>query len=491
MSSYKDIAKTSGLIAFVQVAQMVFTLVRNKTISVLLGSGAFGLYSLYNTLIQMGTSVAIFGLNNSVVREIARCKDDKQQIGRVYYVCNRLVGTFSLIVCALILIFADEISRYMFNEGGHAGGVRCVAVIVLFMVAAQEGYAVLNGIRSMRRLAISQIVSSGAGSIGTVLAVILWREDSIPAALGIIAVTMAIVTYIYVRKDGIREVKVDKASFFSIARTLVYIGAGVTVAGVISTTMTFLSKSFLTEHYTLSAVGLYQASWTVSNLYTGIILSAMGVDFMPRLSKIIDDHKQATTLINQQIIFGIVVASIAITGILLFAKEILYILYAKEFEDAANIVRWHIVGVFFRVIAFPFSYTILAKGKAVQYAVIQTIFWTGDYLLLMLCSHIWGFDGLGVNYPIAYSCYLMMTCLASKRICSFSFSRELIRVLCILLGLIGISWGWASCNVDNIWMKYAVNIVILMVLFLYVNHYLKTKMDINFVQLIKSKISKR
>ncbi len=490
MPTYKDIAKTSGLVAFVQMAQMVFSFVRNKAISVLLGSAAFGLYSLYDNLVHMGSSVALFGLNNSLVREIARCSD-KQQIGRVYYVCSRLIGTFSLIVCVLILIFAEEIGQYAFNEGGHAGGIRCVAFIVLFMVASQEGYAVLNGIRSMRRLAISQIVSSGTGSLGTVLAVLLWREDAIPAALGIIAVTMAVVTYIYVRMEGIREVRVGWSDFKGISRTLIYIGAGVTVVGVVNTMMSFLSKSFLTEHYTLSAVGLYQSSWTVSNLYTGIILSAMGVDFMPRLSKIINDHKQAVSLINQQIIFGVVVASLAITGIMLFSKEILYILYAKEFEPAANIVRWHIVGVFLRVIAFPFSYTILASGSAAIYAVVQTLFWTGDYLLLMLCSHLWGFEGLGVNYPIAYSGYLLMVYFAGKHICGFSFSRELKKVLCVLFLFIGISWAWVSFDMANVGWKYAVNIVLLAVHFFYVNRYLKTKMDLNFIELIKNKIRKR
>ena len=75
MTSYKSIAKSSGLIAFVQIAQMVFSLLRNKAISILLGSGAFGLYSIYNTFIEMGSVFAVFGVNNSVVRELSRCGD--------------------------------------------------------------------------------------------------------------------------------------------------------------------------------------------------------------------------------------------------------------------------------------------------------------------------------------------------------------------------------------------------------------------------------
>lgn len=438
----------------------------------------------------MGSVFAVFGLNNSVVRELSRCGDDKRAIGKVYYISNRLILFSSAIVFLLTLVFAEEIGLYIFNENGHAAGVRCVAFIVVFMVAAKEGYAILNGIRSLRKLAISQIVSSGVGSIGVILAVWLWKVDAIPAALGIISVTMAVVTYFYVRKEGIREVKASWMEFRKTSRTLLYIGAGVTVAGIVSTLMTLMSKSFLTEHYSISAVGFYQSSWTISNLYTGIILAAMGVDFMPRLSKVIDDGKQATELINQQIIFGIVLSSVAISGILLFSKEILNLLYTKDFEVASIIVRWHIIGVFFRVMAFPFSYTILAKGEAKFYTVAQILFWTGDYMLLMICSHFWGFEGLGVNYPIAYLGYLVMTFLAARRICHFSCSGELVRVLGRLCVFIGVAWAFSSIDVENLWCRYGIAGLLLFFHFCFVNTYLKRKMELNIWQLVKSKIIK-
>ena len=490
MASYRSIAKSSGLIAFVQVAQMVFSLLRNKVVSLLLGSASFGLYSIYNTFIEMGSVFAVFGLNSSVVRELSRCGKDKVAISKVYYITNRLILVSSTIVFILTFCFAEKIGFYLFNEKGHTNEVRCVAFIILFMVASKEGYAILNGIRSLRKLAISQIVSSGVGSIGVIVAVLLWKERAIPAALGIISVTMALITFFYVCKEGIREMNASWKEFKKTSYTLLSIGAGVTIAGIMSTVMTMMSKSFLTEHYSISAVGFYQSSWTISNLYTGIILSAMGVDFMPRLSKVIDDKLKATELINQQIVFGVVLSSIAISAILLFSKEILQVLYSKEFEVASTIVRWHIVGVFLRVMAFPFSYTILAGGKAKVYAVVQIIFWIGDYLLLMVCSYIWGFDGLGVNYPVAYCGYLTMTFFAARRICGFSFSRELMRVLVILYFFIGIAWIVSSMYVYNLWIRYGIAVLLLFSQFYFVYTYMKNKMGLNIVQILSKKIFK-
>jgi enterobacterial common antigen flippase len=229
----------------------------------------------------------------------------------------------------------------------------------------------------------------------------------------------------------------------------------------------------------------------VSNLYTGIILSAMGVDFMPRLSKVIDDKAQAVRLINEQIIFGVVVSSVFISAILLFSKEMLYILYAKEFEAAAVIVRWHIVGVFLRVVAFPFSYTLLANGKAVHYAVAQIVFWVGDFFLLVLCSNLFGFDGLGVNYPVAYLGYLAMTFCVSRKICGFAFSKEAWRVFAVLCFAVGMAWGWNSVETGNVWLRWGGGTLVLGCHCLYVDRYLRRKMGLNLWLLVKRKLGKR
>ena len=491
MATYKSIAKSSGIVGFVQIFQMVFSLVRNKAVSFLLGSAAFGLYSIYQTFVEMVSAFAILGLNNSSVREIARCNSDKEKVGKIYYTVNRLTLISSGIVFLITIIFSKSISIYLFNEEGHEYGISIVAVIMLFSVFAKEGYAILNGIRNLRDLAISQIVSSALGSLGTIIAVFLWGIKSIPSVLGIIYVTMSVITFYYVRKNNIHKVKPHHDEFRSISKNLLNIGIGVTIAGIVSTVMTIMSKSYLTEHFSMSAVGLYQASWTISNLYTGIVLNAMGVDFMPRISKVIDNSKEASELINQQTIFGVVVSSIAITGILLFSKEILYILYSPEFTQADIIIRWQVLGVFLRVLAFPFGFTILAKGKAKAYATAQFIFWTSDFLLLILCSHIWGFIGLGVNYLIAYCGYLSLTFIITKKICNFTYSRELIKVLLVLFSFIGIAWGISSLDIENICIRYITNILFLIVHFVFINHYMVKKMDMNLWETIKQRMKKK
>lgn len=72
MSSYKSIVKSTGLIGFVQVFQIVFGVIRNKAIALVLGASGFGIWSLYNSYLAMVTQFSVLGLDKSGVRQISK-----------------------------------------------------------------------------------------------------------------------------------------------------------------------------------------------------------------------------------------------------------------------------------------------------------------------------------------------------------------------------------------------------------------------------------
>ena len=66
-NSYKQMAKSSGIVAFVQIFQMLFGLVRNKAIALIVGTSGFGIWSLYHTFLEMTGNFSVFGLDRGGV----------------------------------------------------------------------------------------------------------------------------------------------------------------------------------------------------------------------------------------------------------------------------------------------------------------------------------------------------------------------------------------------------------------------------------------
>lgn len=487
-NSYKEMAKSSGLIAFVQIFQMFFGLIRNKGISLLVGTTGFGIWSLYHTFIEMISSFSILGLDQGGVREISKSSDSEIQVAKTIYSFRVIILILSILFSILVFVYSSHISKYLFGNCDYTIGVKLLSITVIFNGIARGGNAILNGLRALKYLALSQIIAAILGSIGSIALVYWGGEDMLPIALSIVIVTLAILTARYVCLLKIINHRPSFREFTAIAKRLLYIGLGFTIAGLISTIMTLMSRHYLSNHYDLSAVGIYQASWTISNLYVGILLNAMGIDFMPRLSKVSDDNSKMNEMINQQIDFAFSLGSVGISLVILFAPILLLLLYSGDFVLGASIVRWQILGVSLRIIAFPFSYAIMAKAKPIQYAFIQVIFWTGDYFLLILFSSLWGFDALGINYFVAYVGYLLMTYSACFYNHNFRFSFQVIKVL--VSSFIFIFIFWILSYLCDSYFLYFLALPLWLVQVFFVNKHLKENMDINIIQLLFNRIRK-
>src|SRR5208337_3218913 len=104
-------------------------------------------------------------------------------------------------------------------------------------------------------------------------------------------------------------------------------------------------------------------TWTLSTLYVGFVLNAMGADFYPRLTSLAADNMMVNRLVNEQTEMGLLIAVPGVLATLTLAPWVLKIFYSVQFVPAVEIVRWQIVGILLRVVSWPMGFVQLAKGK--------------------------------------------------------------------------------------------------------------------------------
>ncbi|MCD7915506.1 MAG: oligosaccharide flippase family protein [Tannerellaceae bacterium] len=440
MSSYKDILKSSGIIGIVQIAQMFFGLLRNKIIAILLGTNGIGLWGLFQTYIEMFSTFSLLGMDQSGVRLISKKANDKVSQAKCILTFRNFIFLISLLFLFISILFSKFISNSLFGTDSYHKGIIIASLVIVCNSFSRGQTSILNALRDLKGLSLSQIIGSITGTLLSIIIILISGKNAIPWAFFIGGVSLSISTHWYVKKLNIQRIIPSFKEVFSDVKELLNIGLAFACAGVVSVIMTYFSRVFLTNEFDISTVGIYMASWTISNLYIGIILNAMGVDFMPRLMTISEDNQKINSLVNEQMELGVLLSSIAVVGILFFSQIILNILYSSEFLSGANIIRWQVLGVGMRVLAFPFGFVIMAKGKSVLYITIQTIFWIGEYLLLLFFANKYGFNGLGVNYFVGYLGYLCMVVISGYFLFSFRTSKLLLRILFISWGIIFISW---------------------------------------------------
>ena len=486
-NSYVTIVKSTGLIGIVKIIQMVFGLVKNKVVAVMIGPEGYGIWGLYQTFIEMLSSFSSLGLNSSGVRQIARNSKDELIVAKTIYVFKRTLIVLSLIGTIVSMIFSRAISVSLFGTEKYSVGIVVISVAVFFNVVAQGYVSILNGLRNLKGLAKGQIVGTVVGTLSAVLFVYFLDFDGITWALLSVAIALFGGAWWYVRKMHISKVVTDFTFAKKEIRSLLKIGLGFSGAGIISTVMTYFSRIYLNEHFNLDAVGIYQACWVISNLYIGILLTSMGVDLMPRLMKSNDD-KELNRLINEQSELGILLSSVGVVTILFLSSFFLELLYSAKFVAGNQIMRWQVLGVALRVFGFPIAYVIMCKGKALLYFFYQTFFWVGEYLLLILFARLFGFDGLGINYFVGYTCYVIVGFFILHILSGYRPSKLLIKIFLISLVFILLSW-FLSMLLSGVY-KYIFGVIVIVMMITWIFFCLKNEMNINLVSVIVNQLKK-
>lgn len=470
-SSYREIALSSGIIGFVQVFKIIFSLIQNKVLAVVVGPYGFGIWGLYNTYVEMISSFSTLGLDSSGVRQISKNSDNEVVTAKCIWLFKRVMLYVSILASIISILCSKYISQSLFGSEDFQFGVIIVSFVILLNGVWKGNIAILNGLRHIRELAISQVLGSCVGAIVAIISVLCLGIDGIPMFLVATGIAMAVVTWSYVKKLCIPSIKPSYEEARIELVHLFHIGFAFTVSNVIFTLMTYFSRVFLSKEFDMEAVGIYQASWTISNLYIGTILTAMGVDFMPRLMKVIKDKIIVNQIVSEQLELGILISGIGVLGILVFSPIILNLVYSNEFTVGTQIIRWQVLGVALRIFGFVFGYAIMAYSKSLIYILAQGVVFSLDYILLILFSKTIGFDGLGINYCISYISYLLIGFLACRKLFGFRFSRRLliftviewihIIIIWVITWLISGAWGMimGSCFIFTylLWINYALN----------------------------------
>ena len=108
--SYKNIFKTTFLLGFVQIFNILVKVITNKIVSVLLGAEGMGTIGIYNNTIDLLKSGAGLGISQSAVRDIsaANSNGDKESFSRIISVTKRIVMFSGLLGIIITIILSPD-----------------------------------------------------------------------------------------------------------------------------------------------------------------------------------------------------------------------------------------------------------------------------------------------------------------------------------------------------------------------------------------------
>lgn len=461
--TYKNILKATTLFGGVQGLSIVLNLVRTKIVAVLLGPEGIGLNSIYNETREFVHSTSNLGLDVSGVRgvsaayekwteatddnEKALCRSNITLQVAVLRSWVILLALFGVLICMLL---AAPLSYFTFGDFNHTWGYVLLSPAVGFSTVTCGELAVLKGLRKLKSLATVSVLNVVAGIVITLPIYYLWGiEGVLPAILAFCAASM-ILTIAFSRKAERFHVVYARKELREGHKAL-SVGFNFVICSIIGHVSILCIQAYLNNFASLRFVGLYNAGYTLTMTYAGLVFAAMETDYFPRLSGVFANTRERTdTLLKQQDV-TIVLVTPLLAAMIVVLPLVVPLLLSGNFESIIPMAQVTTIGLLFRAIYLPNAYMSLAAGDNRTFLFINTV-GAIDILLVLVGYEMYGLLGMGIALTFQNLLDMLLVMAISKWKYGVRFTTGRIAELIVFSILLFATY--ASCLNLNGWQYW-------------------------------------
>ena len=430
--------KAMGLFGGVQVMGILCSIIRTKLVAMWIGPVGIGLFGLFNNALEMISTGTNLGIRSSSVKDISQTMvmRDHGLVARMVAVVRRWSLWLGLGGALLTLSLAPLLSQVTFGDTTHIWGFVALSAAVLLQALTNGEYAVLQGTARLKRLASVTLWGTIVGLAVSIPMFYLLRERSILPSIIAYAAALAAFAWLFRNRDY-PPVDVSRREAFDMGKGFVKLGIYMTLGNFATILASYAFNAWLNVNAGTEQVGFYQAGYTLINKYTGLILTALGMEYYPRLAKVADSRIRLRAFVSQEINVAIAVMAPVVALFILLREVIVWLLYTPEFNVILTFVSWGMIGTVLRTLSWCLAFTILAKGDGKTYLWTEAASAVINLVLNILFYRMWGLTGLGIAFLVSYVLYTLIIAIVYFRIYHLTITRASIYNLLWTLAVAG------------------------------------------------------
>ena len=417
--------KAMGLFGGVQVMGILCSIIRTKLVAMWIGPVGIGLFGLFNNALEMIATGTNLGIRSSSVRDISQAleKRDPGLAARMVTVVRKWSLWLGLAGALLTLAAAPALSELTFGDTSHLWGFVALSIAVLLQALTNGEYAVLQGTARLKRLASVTLWGTIVGLAVSVPLFYWLRQDSILPSIIAYAMALAVFAWLF-RNREYPAAAMTRHEAFDMGKGFVRLGIYMTLGNFATILASYAFNAWLNVHAGTDQVGYYQAGYTLINKYTGLILTALGMEYYPRLSRVADSRQRLRAFVSQEINVAIAIMAPVVALFILLRELVVWILYTPEFNVILTFVSWGMIGTVLRTLSWCLAFTILAKGDGKTYLWTEVASAVINLVLNIVFYRWWGLTGLGIAFLVSYMLYTLIIAVVYFKTYKLSVTRS-------------------------------------------------------------------
>lgn len=452
----RSIIKIMGLFSGIQIINILCSIIKMKLVAIWLHASGVGLFSIYSSTIETIATFSNLGLRQSTVPDISRSKNSPKVLNRIITIVRKWSKVAGLIGAVAISGGAPFLAKSFFGDWTMCWGFIALSASMLMNSLLDGEQAILQGTGMLKSLAKGSLWGTCSGLLLSIPMFYFMREDSVVPSIIVYSAATLLFTLIFRYKvKPTQHSKVNNSQIWHEGKGFVKLGICMAIATFITNVSHLIFLAYLNSKASTSEVGLYHAGSTLIIRYVGLIFTAVGMEFFPRLSANHTSSHRTKIFVSHEISILLLIITPVILLFLLCREWVVELLYSESFLTIVPFISWAVMSSIFKAVSWCMAFTILAKGDGKKYIFTEGIDAIVGLTLNVVLYDYFGLVGIGIAYILWYMFYCLIVGVVYYR--CYNLRLHLATFKTIFLSIITCIAALASME----YIPYYINIFLL------------------------------
>lgn len=368
-ASRRHTVRVTSIIGIAAMANIAFGMIRMKIVAIVLGPIGIGMIGLLQNLLNAAATIGGLNLGVAGARQIVASESSNSDAATTVRQAVFLTTVVFAVGSGLVFwLFRDALAGLLLQDHSRAREVGWLAIGVAATAGAGYQAAILSAGRRIGDIARISLLTAAAAALVGSFSIIWWKSGGIIPFILATPVAALAIGAIFVRRAVGRLEPRSTDTLTPHVISLIKLGAILTISIFVSLCGQLAVRTLVERRLGGTALGHFQAAWTITTVYLAFIFQAMASDYLPRLTAAIEDRADVQKLVDGQAEVGFLLAAPILLIMIGAAPWLLSLFYSSEFVEATTLFRYQMMGDLLRLGVWPVALVLLAGGASHEYA---------------------------------------------------------------------------------------------------------------------------
>jgi PST family polysaccharide transporter len=387
------------------VIRLIIALFIQRILAVTVAEVGIAKIGQLRNVMAMLMSLTTLGVANGVIKYLSEFKSEQPVLNKLFSATFILGSLGTILSTLMLLIFAEEISVYLFADAEFKIVVQLLAMVAPFIAMHRLFNSVISGLSDYKSYAKVELFAYILSALALLFGLYVKSLMGVLIAIAMTPIIQFSVLLVVFGKTLKRYIKLKELYWeTSFIKPLL----GFTMMSFVST---FLLNSVeldirtqISDRINIDEAGYWTAMTFISKNYMVFISGILALYVLPKFSNIKTKYGFQKEILY---VFKSILPLFALgmLGIYIFRATIIDLIYPK-FTGMSVLFKWQLIGDFVRLIAMILAYQFLAKKLVTTFIVTELISLVCFYGFSMALIPYYNTEGVVLAHFLRYVVYL-------------------------------------------------------------------------------------